>query len=167
MEDVTNLPPDQQVKALIRQYFSETGMLFPYINERVFWEDYHVFSQSGKRSIRKSWLGLLNMILAMATSTGTRKDMPMEDRYSQSEVYFTRAKTLCMDHMLTGASVEIGKDKPLLRTLGANVDEDAFSSGYATHDPIPTRHTPFDQDLGYTRSRRQSCIPARYDLSWS
>lgn len=108
MADATVLPEEQLSTMLVKQFFSETGMLFPYINEAKFWDTYGTLIGAGRKAttIRHSWLGLLNMILAMATSTAVTGAITMEDRYSQSEVYFNRAKTLCLDQMLTGASVE-------------------------------------------------------------
>ncbi|KAH6692233.1 fungal-specific transcription factor domain-containing protein [Plectosphaerella plurivora] len=108
MVNATVLPDEPQATMLIKQFFSETGMLFPYINEVKFWDTYGTLTGPGRRTagIRYSWLGLLNMMLAMAISTAIQEGVSMEDRYSQSEIYFKRAKTLCLDQMLTGASVE-------------------------------------------------------------
>lgn len=108
MSDATFLPDEQEVTLLVRRFFRETGMLFPYIHEGRFWDTYGSIMRSGRRSAgaRSSWLGLLNMILAMAISTAVEEGVTMKDRYSKSEVFFNRAKTLCLDQMLTGASVE-------------------------------------------------------------
>jgi hypothetical protein len=107
--DGTRLPQEPEISHLVKQFFRETGMLFPYINEHSFWETYGTLQKYGRRSVRTSWLGLLNMVLAMATSTHTDSGLNMEQRYSQSEVYFNRARALCLDQMMTGASVEAGE----------------------------------------------------------
>ncbi|KAK7211504.1 hypothetical protein V2G26_018682 [Clonostachys chloroleuca] len=104
--DASLLPKEEHMSSLVRQFFSDTGMLFPYINEQRFWETYSKLQKFGPTGVRKSWLGLLNMIMAMATSTRARRDVDMEQRYSQSEVYFNRARTLCLDQMNPEASVE-------------------------------------------------------------
>ncbi|KAM5343695.1 hypothetical protein ACJ41O_012232 [Fusarium nematophilum] len=104
--DATCLPPEAEMSRLVWQFFRETGMLFPYINEQRFMATYRNLQASGHRSVRHSWLGLLNMILAMATSTETRSGLTMEQRHSRSEVFFNRAKALCLDQMMAGASVE-------------------------------------------------------------
>ncbi|CAG9983774.1 unnamed protein product [Clonostachys byssicola] len=104
--DASLLPKEEYMSSLVRQFFSDTGMLFPYINEQRFWATYSKLQKLGPTSVRKSWLGLLNMIMAMATSTRARSDVDMEQRYSQSEVYFNRARTLCLDGMNPEASLE-------------------------------------------------------------
>jgi hypothetical protein len=128
-------------------------MLFPYVNESAFWETYHRFSRSGKKKIRNSWLGLLNMILAMATSTGTRDGQSMQDRYSQSEIYFNRAKALCLDHMLSGASIETGEISIVLWQREGMPWLIVSSPGHAAHDAVSSRDSQVYQDLGHSRSR--------------
>lgn len=103
------IPEGPEVSDLFQQFFRETGMLFPYINEQQFWETYEAFQQSGKNSVRTPWLGLMNMVLAMATSTHTNSGLSTAQRYAQSETYFKRAKAICLDKMMTGASVEAGE----------------------------------------------------------
>ena len=53
---------------MIETYFSTTGELFPYIDKEAFLQRYHELASSNIRTVRRSWLGLLNMILAMSTS---------------------------------------------------------------------------------------------------
>jgi hypothetical protein len=45
------------------------GLLFPYIYPPVFLETYHQMVQENFTGVRRTWLGLLNMILAMSTIT--------------------------------------------------------------------------------------------------
>lgn len=70
---------------------------------------YRNLYKSGIKSARSSWVALLNMILAMATCTHTSSGLTVEQRYSRSEVFFNRAKALCLDQMIECASVETGK----------------------------------------------------------
>ncbi|KAF4466111.1 c6 zinc finger domain containing [Fusarium albosuccineum] len=61
------IPPDHETEALIERYFSTTGVLFPYIHKPSFMETYYRSREHGFRvEVRRTWLGLLNMILAMA-----------------------------------------------------------------------------------------------------
>jgi hypothetical protein len=99
---------------LVRRFFSDTGMLFPYISEASFWRTYASAKESRFRRVRQSWLGLLNMILAMATSTCSDTSIiNATDRAAHSEIFFVRARALCLNQMMDGASVEIGKTLPL------------------------------------------------------
>ncbi|KAL3475745.1 fungal-specific transcription factor domain-containing protein [Aspergillus californicus] len=104
--DAFRLPPGPEVRRLSRHFFSDTGHLFPYIFQAGFWTTYEAAEGSGFKEVRPSWLGLLNMILAMAISTFPDPRMRAADRAAHSDVYFDRAKTLCLNHMMTGASVE-------------------------------------------------------------
>uniref|UniRef100_A0A0B7JQX4 Xylanolytic transcriptional activator regulatory domain-containing protein n=1 Tax=Bionectria ochroleuca TaxID=29856 RepID=A0A0B7JQX4_BIOOC len=61
------LPPEEETEKLIRSYFSNTGLLFPFIHEDTFLATYNrMRDQHYRANIRRTWLGLLNMIVAMA-----------------------------------------------------------------------------------------------------
>ena len=121
--DSSRLPPEPEVTRLVRQFFVDTGLLFPYIHERRLWETYRHLQKSGMKSVRNSWIALLNMILAMATCTQTSNGLTMEQRYSRAEIFFNRAKALCLDQMIECPSVETGRQ----------------ASGYL-HTTIPQSH---------------------------
>ena len=104
------LPPDQETLALIDQYFSNTGLLFPYLHEETFRETYAQLKHDNAAT-RRTWLGVLNMVLAMATHT-TVLQMGQAERQRQSEAFYRRANGLCAEHVMNGASVEIGKFCP-------------------------------------------------------
>jgi hypothetical protein len=98
------------MQRLIRAYFANMGLLFPYIHEQEFLETYHGFRASGFRTnVRRTWLGLLNMILAMATCTSCWEDSGSELHFEQSDVYYRRAQELCQMQMLRGTTLETGK----------------------------------------------------------
>lgn len=108
--DANRLPPDHEMQRLIRAYFSNTGILFPYIHEQGFFETYHQFRQSGFRSnVSRTWLGLLNMILAMATCTSCWEDSGSDSHFEQSDIFYRRAQELCQTQMLRGTTLEIGR----------------------------------------------------------
>lgn len=104
------LPPDQETLALIDQYFSNTGLLFPYLHEETFRETYAQLKHDNAAT-RRTWLGVLNMVLAMATHT-TVLQIGQAERQRQSEAFYRRANGLCAEHVMNGASVEIGKFCP-------------------------------------------------------
>ncbi|RKK75257.1 hypothetical protein BFJ69_g7847 [Fusarium oxysporum] len=108
-EEQTNiLPPETE--RLIQSYFSNTGLLFPYIHKETFLETYEkVKSQGFRITVQRTWLGLLNMILAMAASTTDYTEDAVEHRAEQSDVYYRRARQLCKTQMFRGSTLETGK----------------------------------------------------------
>lgn len=103
------LPPEEETLRLIRAYFSNTGLLFPFIHEPSFLEEYEHNRQGNFRTnIRRTWLGLLNMILAMSVRTALSDEDAGESRFEQSDVYYRRARGLCKTQMLRGTTLETG-----------------------------------------------------------
>ncbi|KAH7141726.1 c6 zinc finger domain-containing protein [Dactylonectria macrodidyma] len=103
------LPPDNETQALVSQYFANTGMLFPYIHESSFIETYQQLRQRQFRvQVRRTWLGLLNMILAMATCAAGRGqvDPHSSSTFMQSDAFYRRAQELCKTQMLRGTTLE-------------------------------------------------------------
>lgn len=103
------LPPDVEVDALVMHFFSDTGALFPFVHGPSFMETYELVKGNNFRKSRRSWLGLLNAILAMATVTSASWNVTATDRAAKAEVFYKRAKALCLDQMLHNASLETGK----------------------------------------------------------
>lgn len=104
------LPPDNETQRLLRCYFSNTGILFPFIHEQSFLETYdRVRSENFRKDVRRTWLGLLNMILAMAVCTANWAEESASDQFQQSEMYFRRGQELCKSQILRGTTLEIGK----------------------------------------------------------
>ncbi|CAK7215094.1 hypothetical protein SBRCBS47491_002365 [Sporothrix bragantina] len=103
---VRSLPSDAEAQPLLHRYFSDTGLLFPYIHEASFYKDYNEFKASRFRQARRSWVGLLYAILAMATTTSAKTDTSVDRRASDADIFFTRAEELCLSDTLNGAGVE-------------------------------------------------------------
>ncbi|KAF7560760.1 hypothetical protein G7046_g3380 [Stylonectria norvegica] len=101
------LPPDTEVIALIDKYFSNTGLLFPYLHEETFRETYARVKQNNI-AIRRTWLGVLNMVLAMAIHTSVKTQGDVEERQMLSDAFYRRADQLCEGQVMNGASLEIG-----------------------------------------------------------
>ncbi|PKS07195.1 hypothetical protein jhhlp_005796 [Lomentospora prolificans] len=101
------LPPPAETLGLIHQYFANTGLLFPFIHRESFIQTYHEVAASNFSKVRRSWLGLLNMILAMSISTAYPSDLPHDRRRAESNVFFHRAMALCENQIRFGASLEI------------------------------------------------------------
>ncbi|USP74127.1 hypothetical protein yc1106_01401 [Curvularia clavata] len=103
------LPPQRETLYLIELYFSTTGILFPYIEKEGFLQTYRQLNSTNIVSVRRPWLGLLNIVLAMATSVNTGYDVTLSarERTSKSDVYFRRAFMVCDRQIRHGTSVEI------------------------------------------------------------
>ncbi|RFU80733.1 transcriptional regulatory gal4 [Trichoderma arundinaceum] len=105
--DVYSLPPEADILHLIRLFFADTGMLFPYVHEGSLLEEFAVAKRNNFTSIRRSWLCLLNMILAFATCVSARPDLPVERNAAESDIFFKRAQALSGKMAFRTANVEI------------------------------------------------------------
>lgn len=90
------------------QYFSNTGLLFPYIHAGTFVKTYEEMKNNNFTNVRRSWLGLLNIVMALATSATIEENLSAEKRAQESNVYYQRALGLCDKHIMRGTSLEIG-----------------------------------------------------------
>lgn len=103
------LPPENRTWSLIRQYFYKTGQLLPWIHESSFCETYFQMKKENFTQVRRTWLGLLNIVLAIATSLSTEGDLPAEKRIQESDIYYQRANGLCDKDSKRNASLEMGE----------------------------------------------------------
>lgn len=85
---IFSLPPNQETSALIDQYFANTGSLYPYLHEETFRESYRQLKQNNAAT-RRTWLGVLNMVLAMATHTMVLPMGECDERQKRSEAFYT------------------------------------------------------------------------------
>lgn len=101
------LPPVEEMEELMRTYFQHTGLLFPFIHEPSFMETYDEFKATGFTKVRRSWLGLLFVMLAMASvvDPGNREAAPA--RFEKSKVLNETGAYLCRFASVRGSSIEI------------------------------------------------------------
>jgi len=104
------LPPEEETLELVKHYFKDTGFLFPFIHEESFIQTFVQMRRDVLNKVRKSWLGLLNLILAFATTT-KMGDLAAEERFIKSDVFYQRAVGLCQSRTMRGSSIEIGKPR--------------------------------------------------------
>lgn len=104
--DLFALPPPQETLKLVQKYFSDTGLLFPYIYPPTFLETLQYALEDNLRKIRRTWLGLLNMMLAMVKLTDEK---PAETRIAEANMFYQRALGLCGNEMLRGTTTEVGE----------------------------------------------------------
>lgn len=103
------LPPEERTWSLIEQYFQKTGQLLPFIHETSFCETYLCMRREGFSKISRTWLGLLNIILAISTSLSTNGEISPEERIQESDIYYQRANCLCDRDSKRNASLEMGE----------------------------------------------------------
>ncbi|KAJ4286514.1 hypothetical protein N0V90_013214 [Kalmusia sp. IMI 367209] len=101
------LPPESETLRLIDIFFSSTGVLFPYIDRDGFLQTYQQLNSTNIRTVRRSWLGLLNIVLAMATSASHDSTLSASERAAESEIFYRRALALCDKQIRRSASLEI------------------------------------------------------------
>ena len=108
--DMFAFPSDERMRELTQHYFSEPGRLFPFIHEHSFTKRYEEVKQGNGVRTSRNWLGLLNAILALATSTLVLPNLDAEERVNESDVYYQRAVQLCQTRIMHGlCSLEIGE----------------------------------------------------------
>ncbi|KAK8224476.1 fungal-specific transcription factor domain-containing protein [Phyllosticta capitalensis] len=103
---LTNTSPEADELRLIDDFFSNTGLIFPFIHERTFRLRYHDMRQDQTKPVQKSWLALLNMVLAFAVSASTRTDFSAIDRQRESDAFYRRALHLSRGQMMRCSSLE-------------------------------------------------------------
>lgn len=106
------LPSEADTRKLVSLYFSNTGLLFPYLHEATFVAEYDRLVANGFKKARRTWLGLLYMVLAMSSSTlivGSKEER--QQRNVESESLYRRAMMLCDRQALRGTNVETGQSR--------------------------------------------------------
>lgn len=106
-ETIFTLPSQTETLRLVHKFFSDTGILFPYIYPPTFLETYHQMVRENFTSVRRTWLGLLNMILAMSTITTCPNDT-LADTRTESDVFYQRGVELSGSEILYGTTLEVG-----------------------------------------------------------
>ncbi|KAH8726755.1 fungal-specific transcription factor domain-containing protein [Phaeosphaeriaceae sp. PMI808] len=103
------LPPEEETMQLINLYFSSSNVLFPFIDQPGFLTTYRQVTRTSILSVRRSWLGLLNMMLAMATSANVRHGSPItaQERAARSDAFYRRAMVLCDRQIRHVSSLEV------------------------------------------------------------
>lgn len=109
------LPSEDRTWSLIQIYFEKTGQLLPFIHEASFCETYFRMRADNFKRVRRTWLGLLNIVLAISTSLHTEGDLPAGRRIEESDIYFQRANGLCDRDSKRNATLEMGIKRPPLK----------------------------------------------------
>ncbi len=102
------LPIELKTRYLIDRYFADTGLLFPYLHRETFLQVYAELLQN-VRLVRRTWLALLNMVLAMAVFTSMEDGTDASERQKESHLFYARAMKLCGQSISAHASLETGE----------------------------------------------------------
>ena len=107
--NIRSMPAEARALHLIQLFFSDTGMLFPYIHEQGILRTYSAARQSRFTAVSRSWLCLINVIFAFATYISAKPDQSAEKNAAESEVFIERAQALSAEMEMKSASLETGK----------------------------------------------------------
>ncbi|OQV05505.1 Fungal specific transcription factor domain-containing protein [Cladophialophora immunda] len=149
------LPPRATVLRYIDTFFSGFGMLFPYLSPKDFRDAFTKAGNSALSGVRRSWLCLLNTMMAFATSEAV--SFPQEK--TDAEMFLQRALKLLPDIALQPANLETLQALLLMLqflqgtqhsartwTVQGLCTQAAFQIGL--HSPSErTKHNPREQEI--------------------
>lgn len=158
--DACGLPSRAHALTLMDHFFSDTGMLFPFVHEGFMRKSYEDFRRTNFSNVKRSWLCLLNMIFAFATILARDHDESIERNVVESKVYFNRAQSLFAEAKMRLADLELGEFSLVVTMLlpKSNVYLPASSSMSASHEPIP----PGNPEIGRNLVIAWPCYSCRY-----
>lgn len=104
---ITALPSAPEMDALLDVYFETAGVVFPFIHEQTMRDTYQQCRRNGFAQARRTWLGTLNMIFAMASTFDRDRVASARERASKSNVFYKRALGLCGELSKRVISLEI------------------------------------------------------------
>ncbi|KAL4751356.1 hypothetical protein BDW72DRAFT_212812 [Aspergillus terricola var. indicus] len=100
------IPPQREADALLRLYFTTVNLMIPCVHEDSCRDMYVKMQRNGLGSIGRPWLGILNVIFAIATNVAAAIS-PTNERATKSNMYFEQALELVKSDMLGRPSVEM------------------------------------------------------------
>lgn len=101
------LPPQAEADALLHLFFTTVNLMIPCIHEGSFRSTYRKLQIDGIPSVRRCWLGTLNVVFALATNVMTATS-PNTERAKRASIYFERAMELVKSDILGRLSLEMG-----------------------------------------------------------
>ncbi|KAJ9502334.1 hypothetical protein H2202_002399 [Exophiala xenobiotica] len=104
--NIRSLPPEKRALHLIKLFFLDTGMLFPYVHETGVLGTFVAVRRNRYTAVSRSWLCLLNVIFAFATYLSARPDQTAEQNAAESEIFIERAQALASEIEMKSASLE-------------------------------------------------------------
>lgn len=161
--NIYTLPPEARIWQLIKEYFQKTGQLLPFIHEESFCETYFQLKRTNFTMARRTWLGLLNMILAMACTLTVDGYASAEERIDESDVYYQRANGLCEREVRKNISLELGESLSApSRDRGGTVTYPGTNLLTRRCSAIPTPCRPISPRNAEIRSSMDYPWPSHY-----
>ena len=105
--DVFVLPAETKIVYLVNLFFTDMGLLFPYIYKKSVFDGLADMKSTQCRGVRRSWLCLLNTILAFATCLTANPYERKEDCEAEADVFLQRALKLLPNIALKPANLEV------------------------------------------------------------
>jgi hypothetical protein len=112
--DKFKLPLHDEILSLLKFYFANAGRFHPFIDKDKYTNPYMTMRSENFLHVRRSWLGLLNMMFALAISTSCYPSRSAKSRAELYEIYYERSPALCNVHVVKGFSLETGRFMRLL-----------------------------------------------------
>lgn len=103
----TALPSVDEMDSLLTIFFDTAGSVFPFIHEPTLRDTYNECRRNGFTRARRTWLGTLNMMFAMAANFDRERTPSARKRYERANVFYKRANELCGDLSRRVISLEI------------------------------------------------------------
>lgn len=103
----SRLPASAEMEKMIDRYFNTMGLLFSFLHERTFRQEYNAFKESGYRTVGKAWLGKLNLIFAISSNIDRTHGKTFKECYEESLVFYRKAMSLCGTSLLQSVSLDI------------------------------------------------------------
>ncbi|KAF8535992.1 fungal-specific transcription factor domain-containing protein [Trichophaea hybrida] len=100
------IPAEHKVRHYISQYFQSANILYPYLHQPTFIETYEMALKDGFTKVRRTWLALLNLVMAMGSRASTETDVSTEEKYKTAELFYQRGHALCNGYLLRLASLD-------------------------------------------------------------
>ncbi len=102
--NVYDLPPRWKIITLVNAFFARPGMLFPYVYKK--WILHSLEQDASMQTPRRSWLCLLNAIMAFSTILGDSSGISMEASFTEADAFLQRALQLLPDLSVETANLE-------------------------------------------------------------
>ncbi|QGI78650.1 unnamed protein product [Fusarium fujikuroi] len=103
----TALPSVEEMDTLLDLYFDTAGIVFPFIHEETMRKTYNECRLNGFTRARRTWLGTLNMVFAMASNFDRDYTTSSKKRFERSNAFYKRALGLCNELSKRVISLEI------------------------------------------------------------
>ncbi|KIX97612.1 uncharacterized protein Z520_06390 [Fonsecaea multimorphosa CBS 102226] len=103
---VAQLPSEDRVLHWLELYFSDTGILYPFISEQRVRSGYNSLKEQNFGSITRPFLGLLSAIFAVSILVKADPSCTISQNTAEADVYFHRSLSLASESALHSTDIE-------------------------------------------------------------